>query len=345
MTSAELLAAAVRTVVKDWVQTTSSDQRLSAFEDITDLEKRLGSAVEVAVTAAGGEVATVRRDAFSAACTLLKDAFGPGELPETPQDFLYVPEVDGTTCGQAAALAAHGFLGLETVSYGSENDGALFVNLVPMPGQGRLADKSKDRMRGHTDAVSFPFNGEIDVTHPRIAPAPDMVTLVGMRNPNSVGTTVMPLSEILPQLTASEISELKTAQYSIMPQATFLVGIRNEFGQSHTLLDAALLRDANEVTHVRFSHRNVVAPDGNHAGEAATESFKLACEAVAKSVVVGPGDVLLVNNRTSLHGRGVVGEEVGGNARWLLRTYALNTVGLDDARRHLGDRPSHVLYP
>lgn len=134
-------------------------------------------------------------------------------------------------------------------------------------------------------------------------------------------------------------------QYDVSSQDTFVVGLIAELGKTHTLLNAPVLRVVEDTTQVRFSHRNVIAPEDYSASEQAIASFKQACELVANSIVVEPGDLLLVSNRTCLHGRGVVGEEVGGIARWLLRTYALDTSNLDEARRHGGDRPLHVLYP
>ncbi|MBF0825955.1 TauD/TfdA family dioxygenase, partial [Enterococcus faecalis] len=90
---------------------------------------------------------------------------------------------------------------------------------------------------------------------------------------------------------------------------------------------------------------NVSPTEPGGTAEIAAENFATACGEIAKPVAIEPGDVLLVNNRLCLHGRAEVGGDIGGHSRWLLRTYALNTTQLDDSRRHLGDRPTHVLYP
>ena len=345
MNLAQLMAAAIRSVVDLWMESTSFDERVAALADPAALSGHLGASVERLLDVPVGHADAVRRHALGSAVTHLERVFPPGALAETPQSFLYVPDLDGTLAGRAAALAAHAFLHLETISYGSENDGALFVNLVALPGEGRMPEKSKDKMRGHTDAVTFPFSGETHPSNPRIAPSPDFVTLVGLRNPNAVGTTVMPLDAILSKLNPDEIAELKKAQYSIQTQDTFKTGILDELGHALTLLDVPLLKDAPNTTHVRFSHRNVSSSEDYPLGEQAAKKFKEACEEVAEAVVVAPGDVLLVSNRICLHGRGVVGEAVGGEARWLLRTYALDTTDLDELRRHYDDRPLHVLYP
>jgi L-asparagine oxygenase len=271
--------------------------------------------------------------------------FIPANLPNTPEWFTPVPDVDSTLAGRAAALATHGFLGKETVSYGSESDGALFVNLVRIDGSGKYADKSTGSMRGHTDAVSFPFNGEVDAIDPRIAPSPDLVTLVGLRNPGAVPTTVMVLEDVLGELTPEHVAELKKEQFTIESQFTFWEGMREILGHIHTAIDEPVLKDAPAGTIVRYSHSSVKPTVLGGAAKAASDSLELACNKVVVSVVVEPGDVLVVSNRLCLHGRGFVGGEIGGHARWLLRTYALDTSSLDANRRHLGDRPAYVLYP
>lgn len=43
--------------------------------------------------------------------------------------------------------------------------------------------------------------------------------------------------------------------------------------------------------------------------------------ATYQDVVVGFGDVRLVQNRFVVHGRGAPGQGYGGTTRWLLRTY------------------------
>lgn len=200
------------------------------------LSAALGSAVETSLVAGGFTAGTARQVVLGASFFHLKGVFAPDGLPDTPQDFIPVPIAVGTNAGRAAALAVHGFLQMETVSYGTENGGHLFVNLVPMPGQGKFPEKSKKSMRGHTDGVSFPFNGDDDASNPRIAPSPDLVTLVGLRNPNEVPTKVMVLTDVLAELSSADIAELKKHQYSITAQATFKLGTKQLLGRVHMVV-------------------------------------------------------------------------------------------------------------
>lgn len=339
------LAAAVRLAVEAWMLVTPPDQWLVELNSPLDLGAKLTLAVERELMNLGFALGPARRVVLSSPYFHMKQAFAPSDLPNTPQSFVPVPFAAGCIAGQAAALAVHGFLRNETVSYGSENGGALFVNLVAFPGEGKLADKSKDKMRGHTDAVSFPFNGDFDADNPRIAPSPDLVTLVGLRNPNSVPTTVMMLRDVLELLAPSDIAELQKNQYSIEAQTTFILGMKEILGEVHTVIDEPVLKVTSNGLLVRYSHRAVSPTDPGGAAEAASNALEAACSTVATYVVVDAGDLLVVSNRLCLHGRGVVGEGVGGDSRWLLRTYGLDTSNLNPSRRHLGARPSFVLYP
>ncbi len=343
--TAPKLSAAIRTAVATWELKTSFELRADALAEPRKLSGELVSSVEEALIAAGEDLAAIRHEVLLAPFVVLTNVFEPTHLPDTPDWFTPVPDTTGTYAGRAAAIAAQAFLGMETVSYGSENSGELFVNLTAIPGDGKFARKSQGRLRGHTDGVSFPFNGETDASNARIAPSPDVVTLVGLRNPKSVPTTVMVLQDALGRLSVEDIHELKQAQFSIESQTTFLEGMRDILGDVHTAIDEPVLKDAATGTIVRFSHSSVSPTEPDGAAERAVENFSKACSEVAQAVTIQPGDLLLVSNRLCLHGRGEVGGEIGGQSRWLLRTYGLVTFQLDDSRRHLGDRPVHVLFP
>ena len=343
--TAPKLAAAIRTAVAAWELETPFEQRADALADPGKLGGELASGVEEALIAAGEDLAAVRQKVLSAPFVALTNVFEPTQLPDTPDWFTPVPDATGTYSGRAAAIAAQAFLGMEAVSYGSENSGELFISLTAIPGDGKFARKSQGGLRGHTDGVSFPFNGETDASNARIAPSPDVVTLVGLRNPKSVPTTVMVLQEALNKLSPEDIHELKQAQFSIESQVTFLEGMRDILGDVHTAIDEPVLKDAAIGTIVRFSHSSVSPTEPGGAAEKAAENFAKVCSEVAQAVAIQPGDLLIVSNRLCLHGRGEVGREIGGQSRWLLRTYGLDTSQLDDSRRHLGNLPAHVLFP
>jgi hypothetical protein len=340
-----ILAAAVKVVLEQWQRATTAEERLAAILNPATLSATLGLAVEAALQAQGNGLPEVLAYVLQAPCCHLRGVFDASALVETPLSFSPLPDTPSTVDGRAAALAVHGLLRLETVSYGSENDGNLFVNLVSMPGEGAVPEKSKARMRGHTDAVSFPLKGEDDPENSRIAPSPDFVTLIGLRNPKAVATRIMPLSDMLDRLSAEDVAELKKAQYLIRAQRTFRRGTKRVLGEEHSVIGAPVLKDTERGTYIRYSHSNVVPPEEDGPAAIASGRLEAVCDEIAAPVVINPGDVVLVNNRLALHGRAEVGPDVGGQSRWLLRTYALDTSGMPSDKRHFSGRPPHVLYP
>jgi hypothetical protein len=339
------LAAAVRTAVNDWMIAATTTQQQVQMANPATLSAVLGLAVQHSLAIGGCAPADVRARVLSASYLHLKAVFDSTALVDTPTAFYPVPDTVGSVAGRAAALAVHGVMHLETVSYGTENEGNLFVNLVTMPGSGALAEKSKKSMRGHTDGVSFPFNGDDDSQDARIAPSPDLVTLVGLRNPEDVPTKLMPLPDVLARMTQDDVNELKKPQYSIRSQKTFIQGMKRILGKEHVIVDQPILKATPGGAHIRYSHSNVVPSTSGGSAEHASNRLEEACNQAAVLVVVQPGDVLIVNNRLSLHGRGEVGDEIGGRSRWLLRTYGLDTSNLPTHKRHLGGAPTYVLFP
>nr|WP_240161135.1 TauD/TfdA family dioxygenase [Burkholderia sp. Ax-1719] len=115
-------------------------------------------------------------------------------------------------------------------------------------------------------------------------------------------------------------------------------------GEEHGVDDAEILLDVGNETWVRYSHSSIsVDTDEQPAAAAANDAFAAACHQHCKSVVVEPGDILLVNNRLALHGRSDVGGEPGGESRWILRSYGLDTTGLTKGQRYT--KPPYMLFP
>jgi hypothetical protein len=246
-------------------------------------------------------------------CLLIDNLFGVNDLPETPTAMEPLNSSEWWD-GAYAALALIEAIQHRPVAYKCENDGHLFVNLTALPGSGRLAEKARLAMRGHTDACSFPFPSE--VAHwPGLSPAPDVVVLIGYRNPDAVPTCVAPLSAILDKLDEETIEELFKAHFIIDSQDTFKT--------PHILTTAPILSfEPARGLSIRFSHSKIMAdPDFPKAAKALAE-LQQSVSASFQDVVVAPGSVCLVNNRNAIHGRRLVGGEIGGHSRWLMRTYA-----------------------
>lgn len=333
------VSGAIREVVSEWAAAGALDTACAELAHPAVLALQLAAAVRGRVAPAdlGDPWSYVHQTGF----VRLPAIFEPAELGGTPEAFFPVPTCLGTVAARAAMLAFIGLLELDAVSYGSENGGELFVNLVTLPGEGVFAAKSRKSMHGHTDAVSFPVRGYTSGSFPNIAPSPDIVCLAALRNPDDVPTIVMPVPDLLTALSPEHVAQLKKRQFSVRSQKTFITGTKRVLGEELVEVDVEVLLETGEGTWIRYSHSSVDAVDAE--SEAAIEALNAACAGAATHVALQPGDVLIVSNRTALHGRAEVGGDPGGTSRWLMRGYGLKTQDVTEAQRYTGS--PYMLYP
>lgn len=327
--------AAVRAAVEEWMASHGEAEIQVMLEDPAALGSRIVPLIEAKLASAGATaLADVAAYAWSAPAVHLRGVFDPGHLPDTPVAFAPVPPCPGTALAMVTAVAAFAALGSATVSYGSENDGHLFVNLVVIPGTGDIPKKSTKAMSGHTDGVSFPIRGQNDPDDLRIAPSPDFVSLCCLRNPDNVPTNVMPLEAVLSGMPDNLVEELRKPQYWVSSQRTFEAGMHEILGDELVLDEARLLFRVEKADWIRYSHSNTGPVDENSLAQEAIQAFQAACVECVKGIALSPGDIVLVNNRIALHGRSHVGSEYGGQTRWLLRTYGLDISNLTAEQRY-----------
>lgn len=340
-----IFSQAVRAAVTDWRTKVTFEQMLEYLAQPRDIGDELVPAIERELNSRDCSCAQVKAFAWMKPYLKLEAVFEPSDLPDTPTDFCPVPEVEGTALARVTAIACLAAINSATVSYGSENEGNLFVNLVVFPpGRGKFTDKSADKMSGHTDGVTFPLRGYRDPDNGRIAPSPDFVCLSALRNPKQVPTTVMPLGYLMERLSQEHINELQKPQYIIGSQLTFRDGMVKTLGEELMVDDAQLLFSMNGGWWIRFSHSStLIAETDKKSAQEAMNALKNACADCLTPVSLKPGDIALVNNRIALHGRSEVGKEYGGQTRWLLRTYGLDISDINPSQWHEGS--NFMLYP
>ena len=220
---------------------------------------------------------------------------------------------------------------LYNVSYSCENSGRLYVHLCPQDGFSADAEKSRKFLRGHTDGSVLPISGlEIDVGLP---PSPDLVVLVGLKNQARVPTRIHPLSKVVRSMQPDSIRALGEPVFSLSPQSSFEL-------PNLTRANQRVLLQGDDGHLIRYSHSKVTYPGNDPRYLNAIEDLQEAIRTCSYDVVVEPGDVLFVNNRTAIHGRGKVSEEAVTARRWLMRTYC--AFERNEKFRRVKDRP-HVL--
>lgn len=244
---------------------------------------------------------------------LLRGAIHIGDLPETPADDVSPP----TETWRSHAAAMLGYLklfGADAASFKDEMDGRLFHMVMPANNNKRSLLRSTKALNFHTEVVNGYFHEDKPLLGSSIAP--DVFALACLRNSQSVRTTILPLSKILNKIDIATIKQLLRPEYKASSQSSFDKNI--QIGKVSVLVELT-----SGHLGIRYSNSKLVG-----CTPTATAALGILREVISSfdeshSVVLEPGDLLVLNNRLCLHGRGEVGttSTFNGADRWLLRLY------------------------
>ncbi|WP_439852881.1 TauD/TfdA family dioxygenase [Pseudomonas syringae] len=199
-----------------------------------------------------------------------------------------------------------------------ENDGQAFTHITPA----RSDQKSMTALRGHTDGA---FLHLPDTRGPKELAVPELIGLFCIRNPAAVSTTVYPLGELKQRLSKKIWLQLQQPLFQIGVQASWNMPPSFDL---HSLARPLIIMGEDGYELIRFSHSGVrsLTPKA----EVALQELKSTLPSVEVNLNLNPGDLLLIHNHRSVHGREAAPniESMTARRRWLLRFYAedMNTL-------------------
>lgn len=221
-------------------------------------------------------------------------------LPPTPT----VPESVERTATQAAAVQALLTLQLgEIVAFRDEKSGALVQNVVPVPG--------REGMQGNAGSTLLQMHVE-NAFHPN---RPDFVGLMCLRNDHddSAGLRVSCIRRALGLLAGS-------AQ-EVLAQERFITEAPPSFTGMEGVAPAhAVLTGDPEDPDVRVDFTSTYPLDDE--ARVALSALKDAFDQASRTIVLRSGQLAVVDNRITIHGRTAFQPRYDGLDRWLHRTFA-----------------------
>ncbi|MCX4961234.1 clavaminate synthase family protein [Streptomyces virginiae] len=247
---------------------------------------------------------------------------GQATLPATPT----VPGSVQRRATISAAVLTMVACGLgEPLAYLAEKSGALVQDVVPVPGQ--------ETFHGNAGSVPLSFHTE-NGFHPH---PPDYVAFLCLRADHDriAGMRVAGIRQALPLLTPAGRQALFAPEFITTPPPSFGPdGAASE----PDVKPRPVLTGAAEDPDIRMAQL-VTSPFTLRAAAALTE-FSRACEATARTLRLTPGDLVVIDNRVTVHGRTAFHPRYDGADRWLQRTYVTT-----DLRRSRDHRPhdGHIL--
>ena len=225
----------------------------------------------------------------------------PEQLPDTPT----VPgSVERHPTAPAAILAMVTSLLGELTAYRPEKTGALVQNVVPVRGQ--------ERSQSNAGSTDLTMHVENAFHHHR----PDYVALLCLRNDHDdvAGLRLASIRRAAPLLDERTRRTLSEPEFITEPPPSFqaegLPPVRH----------AVLSGDPEDPdVLIDFAATRALSV----AGERAMQELDAAFDAVTDTVVLRPGDLAVVDNRVTMHGRTSFRPRFDGRDRWLQRAFIL----------------------
>ncbi|WP_051833506.1 guanitoxin biosynthesis L-enduracididine beta-hydroxylase GntD [Streptomyces katrae] len=261
-----------------------------------------------------------------------ENALGP-----TPMSYQERPDRPELRHADAVLCLVGSLLG-EPFSFSSQQRGRLLLDLFPVPGHelDQLGSGSTAMLDWHTE----------DAFHPHRA---DWMILLGLRNHDAVPTTFAAMEDI--ELSDEHRAVLFEKRFAILPDQSHTKSFNvatgaadaaeaagaDQFRRIDTMANRpepiALLEGDPAAPWLRvdppFMHTNPLDPQAAEAQDA----LLTAIEAKLTDVVIGRGDLFVIDNKRAVHGRRPFTPRYDGTDRWLKR---INLTA--DLRRSAGSR-------
>jgi L-asparagine oxygenase len=240
-----------------------------------------------------------------------------GTLPATPDS--PIADTVKSHVSELSLLAVARRLG-HPVGYEPEHGGDLIQNIVPTRAAAdrQVSTSSKVTLMFHTEAAFHPHR-------------PRYLLLLCLRGDPSASTTLSSIHEVIPHLSARTREVLFQPRFRTAVDESYLHGRANVLGAPMPVLSG----DPDTPSMV-FDADLMVGTD-----DEADDALRTLSDAVAArhtSVVLEPGDLLVVDNAVAVHGRSPFTPRFDGTDRWLQRTMVVS-----DLRPSAGERTGRVI--
>jgi alpha-ketoglutarate-dependent taurine dioxygenase len=248
---------------------------------------------------------------------LLLRGFQVGDLPPTPES----PRTPFTKDlrSEMTLLTVGRLLG-QPVGYLPENNGNVVQNIVP-------TREGADRQVSTSSAVNLAWHTEA-AFHPH---RPRFLLLFCLRGDAAARTTLCSVREIVDALPLRTRALLASPRFRTRADESYVRSDRRPLGR----LTSVLGGDPRRPTLV-FDADLMVGQDAE--AQAALRELAATMERSHTSVVLAPGDLLVVDNTVAVHGRSPFTPRFDGTDRWLQRTFVVS-----DLAASAGERSGRVI--
>ena len=203
----------------------------------------------------------------------------------------------------------------QPVGYVPEHGGRIVQNIVPTQSDAdrQTSTSSRSNLMFHTETAFHPHR-------------PRYLLLLCLRGDPAAHTTLASVHDIMEHLPEEIVEVMFEPRFRTAVDASFLAGRTNELGPARPLVTGT--RD--EPTFI-FDADLTVGVDAD--AEDVLLAVRAAIGAVETSVVLEPGDLLVVDNNVAVHGRSPFSARFDGTDRWLQRAFVVTDLAPSAAER------------
>lgn len=243
-------------------------------------------------------------------------------LGRTPAGYTDQPSSPEVQCATAILLLLGSLLG-DPFSFYTQQRGQLVLDVFPVPSH-------EQAQLGSSSTVTLEWHNE-DAFHPYRA---DWILLLGLRNHDGVATMFAPVQDV--DLDSETMRTLFEERFIILPDESH-TAVFNEV-TTGVVGDAAAAGGFARIAQMNASPRclSILSGDrrapfiridpafmerslGDAEAEHALDKVINAINCSLHDVVLGPGDMLIIDNLRAVHGRRPFRARYDGTDRWLRR--------------------------
>lgn len=203
----------------------------------------------------------------------------------------------------------------DPIAYLAEKSGALVQDVVPVPG--------RESFSGNAGSALLTFHNE-NAFHLH---EPDYLLLLCLRadHDRSAGLRTACLRDVLPLLSDASREALFAPEFITAPPPSF-------GADDQTRAPQPVLSGAPDDPDMRMA--TIATTPLTLRAEAALREFGRACDSACRTLVLASGDLAILDNRVTAHGRTAFKPRYDGADRWVQRTFVVA-----DLRRSRDHRP------
>jgi L-asparagine oxygenase len=203
----------------------------------------------------------------------------------------------------------------QPVGYVPEHGGRIVQNIVPTATDAdrQTSTSSRSNLMFHTETAFHPFR-------------PRYLLLLCLRGDPAAQTTLASVHELMDRLPDEVVDIMFEPRFRTAVDASFLGERTNELGPARPLITGT----RSEPTFV-FDADLTVGTDAE--AEDVLVRVRDLIEAIKTSVVLEPGDLLVVDNNVAVHGRSPFTARFDGADRWLQRSFVVTDLAPSAGQR------------